>query len=290
MEQFFTLQEVAKILKVHENTVRNILKSGGIRGIKVGREWRITGTALKDFAREAEQTYLEEDHSIGKYAALTRFLRMNGQRTIEMSFAEIENVLAFPLPPSARKYNAWWHEEKNPRAQKIAWSEAGYFVRRYSTREERVVFQRKLTDETFIEEVRSSHNPQMEHNVLYFLKMSSRLDLDVSWDECEDQRKVVYKLDHNGQQHVLLCLYTNGILETHLHSLRRVPPFHREELIDRLVSRLSVIDGDAFRGEELQCPKLDLAGEKDTSVLNLLGGTVEWIIDMVRGQEILMGD
>lgn len=288
MEQFFTIGEVAKILKVHENTVRKILRNGGIRGIKVGREWRITGSAINAFAREAEQDYREEDHSTGKYAALTRYLSENGQRTVELSFRQIEEILAFPLPLSARKHNAWWHEEKTPRAQKLAWSEAGYSVRRYSIREEKVLFQRKWTDETFLLEIQASQNQHVERNVTYFLKLAKKLDLDLSWEGNKENGRVFYGFDHSGRQQPLFCLSTNGLLEIHLESLKKVAPFNRKVAMDRLVERLHVLDVEIFREDELQYLKVDLAKERDVSVLKGLCETFEWVLDMVKGQEILM--
>lgn len=40
-EMFYTTEEVAKMLRVSMQTVQNWLRSGEIRGIKIGKQWRI---------------------------------------------------------------------------------------------------------------------------------------------------------------------------------------------------------------------------------------------------------
>ena len=43
-----------------------------------------------------------------KYDRLKEYLMNSGKEAIEISFAEIENILQFPLPSSAYVHNAWW--------------------------------------------------------------------------------------------------------------------------------------------------------------------------------------
>ena len=53
----YTVHEVAKILQMHEETVRTLLRAGKLKGIKLGPhatlpgrfEWRITDEALRAF-------------------------------------------------------------------------------------------------------------------------------------------------------------------------------------------------------------------------------------------------
>lgn len=47
--QFLTVREVADLLKVGEVTVRHWIKSGELRAIDVGREWRIAPGDLEHF-------------------------------------------------------------------------------------------------------------------------------------------------------------------------------------------------------------------------------------------------
>lgn len=49
MEKVFTLEEIAEYLKVHPNTVRNLIKAGKLKAFKAGRELRFTESALTEF-------------------------------------------------------------------------------------------------------------------------------------------------------------------------------------------------------------------------------------------------
>ncbi len=57
MPRLYTVHEVARILQMHEETVRTLLRSGRLKGIKLGPhatlpgrfEWRITDQALRRF-------------------------------------------------------------------------------------------------------------------------------------------------------------------------------------------------------------------------------------------------
>ncbi len=64
---------------------------------------------------------------MSKYEALRRHLeRTRGDRW-EASFADIEQVLGFRLPASAREYHAWWAHENQPKhPHKRAWLGAGW--------------------------------------------------------------------------------------------------------------------------------------------------------------------
>jgi excisionase family DNA binding protein len=55
--RLYTVHEIAQILRMHEETVRILLRSGRLKGIKLGPhatlpgrfEWRITDQALRQF-------------------------------------------------------------------------------------------------------------------------------------------------------------------------------------------------------------------------------------------------
>ncbi|WP_424947517.1 DUF7662 domain-containing protein [Candidatus Spongiihabitans sp.] len=61
-----------------------------------------------------------------KYDPLQQHLKAQSSAHILMSFAEIEQLLGFDLPPSARKHRPWW--SNNPSNSRIteAWLSAGY--------------------------------------------------------------------------------------------------------------------------------------------------------------------
>jgi hypothetical protein len=76
-----------------------------------------------------------------KYAKLDRFLRGQTGRWQTMSFGQIEGILGFPLPSSARDHRGWWSEHKTHTHTK-GWTDAGWRVWSVDLGAERVEFQR----------------------------------------------------------------------------------------------------------------------------------------------------
>jgi excisionase family DNA binding protein len=49
-DELLTVAEAAEKLKIHQVTLRNMLRSGEIKGMKFGvREWRIPDKAIQEF-------------------------------------------------------------------------------------------------------------------------------------------------------------------------------------------------------------------------------------------------
>jgi len=51
-EEFYTTEEVALMLKLHVRTVQKWLEQGKLKGVRIGRIWRIPESALKEFLRQ----------------------------------------------------------------------------------------------------------------------------------------------------------------------------------------------------------------------------------------------
>jgi excisionase family DNA binding protein len=49
MPVMLTIPDAAAVLGVHHTTVRQLIHSGELRAKKVGRVWRISATALREF-------------------------------------------------------------------------------------------------------------------------------------------------------------------------------------------------------------------------------------------------
>jgi excisionase family DNA binding protein len=49
-----TIQEFAKEFKVHPNTVRNLIKSGRLKFIKIGSDYRITPEQVNEFVTTSQ--------------------------------------------------------------------------------------------------------------------------------------------------------------------------------------------------------------------------------------------
>ena len=76
----------------------------------------------------------------GKYAPLHRHLAALTENLWRASFDEIEQILGFRLPDSARLYPAWW-SNGGAHSHVLAWEAAGFRVRP-KLRKEVIVFER----------------------------------------------------------------------------------------------------------------------------------------------------
>jgi hypothetical protein len=76
-----------------------------------------------------------------KYEPLARFLK--GAEDVQtLSFEAIERILGAPLPPSARKHEAWWSNNPTGHVNAQAWLGAGYRAERVDISGEAVVFRK----------------------------------------------------------------------------------------------------------------------------------------------------
>ena len=80
---------------------------------------------------------------MSKYDPLHRFLRARSGAETPMTFSEIEKVLGFGLPASARKFPAWWSNNTGTHVGVSAWRDAGFRTARVDVAGERVTFVRE---------------------------------------------------------------------------------------------------------------------------------------------------
>jgi hypothetical protein len=62
---------------------------------------------------------------MSKYDPLFQHLDQS-RSTVELSFADVEELLGFPLPTSAYRYAAWWSNSGGTHVQSAAWQAAGF--------------------------------------------------------------------------------------------------------------------------------------------------------------------
>lgn len=77
---------------------------------------------------------------MSKYDPLARFLGKARNKPVSLSFAEVEAILGFPLPASARRHAAWWSNNAGSHAQAHAWLSESYATERVDLAAEKVVF------------------------------------------------------------------------------------------------------------------------------------------------------
>ncbi len=92
---------------------------------------------------------MEAPRMARNYAALTELLSDRPEATVELSFAELDELVQ-GLPPSARKHAAWWSNSTASQAHARSWLDAG---RRASPSFDRRVVRFVVGDET-------SHSPR----------------------------------------------------------------------------------------------------------------------------------
>ena len=81
-----------------------------------------------------------------KYLKLTEYLTSIDGAEWRATFQEIEQVLGFPLPDSARAHQAWWSNQM--RSQSLAWQSAGWKTTALDLENERVTFVYVAGDES----------------------------------------------------------------------------------------------------------------------------------------------
>ena len=78
----------------------------------------------------------------GKYRKLRAYLEAHPRREWRTTFSNIESILGFELPASARKHSAWWSNEKDGgrHSQAVAWTAAGWETAEVDVEAETLVF------------------------------------------------------------------------------------------------------------------------------------------------------
>jgi hypothetical protein len=82
---------------------------------------------------------------VGKYEPLAEHLRHEPNDSWTAAFAEVERILGFPLPPSARAYRPWWGNQRGAgHSQAKGWQDAGWQVLKVDLAAETVEFGRAV--------------------------------------------------------------------------------------------------------------------------------------------------
>ena len=78
----------------------------------------------------------------GKYAPLYRQLSNQPGPELRATFSEVEEILGFRLPGSARRHSAWWSNGRG-HSHALAWHAAGWRTRAVNVAAETLVFSRR---------------------------------------------------------------------------------------------------------------------------------------------------
>ena len=80
---------------------------------------------------------------MGKYEPLTEFLQKQPDGEVRMSFAQIERVVGFKLPPVAQRHRAWWSNSPTNNVMTRAWLDAGFRSEQVDMAARKLVFRRE---------------------------------------------------------------------------------------------------------------------------------------------------
>ena len=79
---------------------------------------------------------------MSKYEPLRARLSAESMSFVPMKFSEIEALLGFPLPSSARSHRAWWSNNPSNNVMTKAWLAAGFETESVDLAGERLMFRR----------------------------------------------------------------------------------------------------------------------------------------------------
>jgi HNH endonuclease len=135
-----------------ETALANVLGAAGFhKNDRVGLE--VNGTTIEIRKLAADGTKLpvtpeKAQKSASKYVPLVEHLASAGADKVRLTFAEIERILGFRLPSSARKYWAWWSNSRTEDTHTWAhlWLDAGWEREELNLTNEWVTFRRVQTD------------------------------------------------------------------------------------------------------------------------------------------------
>ncbi len=79
-----------------------------------------------------------------RYDRLAHWLRGQSRKTdrVQLSFAQVEQIIESQLPESARKHRAWWANDSHAHVQSISWLAADWKVSHINMDQEMVTFSR----------------------------------------------------------------------------------------------------------------------------------------------------
>lgn len=133
---------------------------------------------------------------MSKYSPLEKYLKANANKeAISMSFAEIEQILGFKLPPSAQKYRAWWSNNPSNNVMTEAWLNAGFETGEVNLEARKLKFQKANDNFPTNKKVETEQKPSFK-SIFGALKgqMIIMPDVDLTeplWTEPEDDYDVL---------------------------------------------------------------------------------------------------
>lgn len=104
---------------------------------------------------------------LSKYAPLADFLRSQTESVVRLKFTEVEKILGFTLPHSARRHPAWWRNSHSGGSHQWAalWGDAGWKKTGLDREQEIITFSRLSEGDSAIDD--SPHYWWVNHKQTY---------------------------------------------------------------------------------------------------------------------------
>jgi hypothetical protein len=102
-------------------------------------------SSARTTAEPIEPSFVAPTRWGSKYEGLGQYLGTNGGSSVELTFQQIEEILGLKLPDSARRYPAWWANEKTgSHSHARSWLDAGWKTSRVNLKMGTVKFGRAV--------------------------------------------------------------------------------------------------------------------------------------------------
>ena len=128
-ERTCTISELNESLDIYEQELRDKGLRRSSINTYVQHPERFIRWLADDYSPQGPQIDQREEgaRSRSKYDPLYDHLANNPETVIALSFSEIERILGFALPASARRHQAWWaNEREGTHSHARSWLEASY--------------------------------------------------------------------------------------------------------------------------------------------------------------------
>ena len=128
-EPTWTTSELTEALDLYEQELRDKGLRRSSINTYVQHPERFIRWLADDYSPQGPQIDQREEgaRSRSKYDPLYDHLANNPETVIALSFSEIERILGFALPASARRYQAWWaNEREGTHSHARSWLDASY--------------------------------------------------------------------------------------------------------------------------------------------------------------------
>jgi hypothetical protein len=133
---------------------------------------------------------MNKEAKVTKYQVLTDWFQSQDGSMVDLNFRQIESILSFPLPKSARTYREWWANSQSGHVQSRGWLDANWQVDTADLASQRIRFV-KLRAQSRLETksrnpslpdqkgeplapIASTKTQQNETNILQKLELSQR--------------------------------------------------------------------------------------------------------------------